>query len=80
MGEACRALAATELDGELEITRYVDALARDPRGAAAGARVILYYALGGGLGHLTPRAQGARRARSGGDAADRRRASPAIRA
>jgi glycogen(starch) synthase len=27
MGEACRAMAAAELDGELEITRYVDALA-----------------------------------------------------
>ncbi len=44
---------------------------RDPGEPAAGARVILYYALGGGLGHLDPRAQGARGAR-----VRRRRCSP----
>ena len=52
MGAACRALAETELDAALEIDRYVEALARDAP-AAAPRGVILYYALGGGLGHLT---------------------------
>ena len=52
MGAACRALAETELDAALEIDALRrgadrDALPRALRG------VILYYALGGGLGHLT---------------------------
>ena len=72
MGAACRALAEAELDGELEVVPLhrgaCGVTGGGGRGVAARARrtsltVVLYYALGGGLGHLTrasPRPGGAR--------------------
>ena len=42
----------TTLDGDREIDAYVEVLTQT-RPLAAVAHVILYYALGGGLGHLT---------------------------